>query len=61
MFSQACVIHSVHGGGVGVGGASQHAIGQGGVHPPGHTPPAEMAIEAGGTHPTGKHSWFTFF
>ena len=30
MFSQACVKNSVHGGG---------AKGQGGVHPPGQTPP----------------------
>ena len=61
MFSQACVIPSVHGG----GGVSQHAMGQSGVvdthlgrqPPSGQTPPPrETATEAGGTHPTGMHS-----
>ena len=47
---------------------SQHAMG-GGVHPPRQTPWADspprqtlpkMAIEAGGTHPTGMHSCLHF-
>ena len=76
MFSQKCVIPSVHKGeypsmqwAVGV---PQHAMdrrvcipacnGHGGVPRGGcllrcvYTPPTEMTIEAGGTHPTGMHS-----
>ena len=62
MFSQTCVILSVHREGVypTCNGqrwcASQHAMGQGGVVTPRTDPPSEKATEAGGTHPTGMHS-----
>ena len=32
-----------------------------GRHPPGRPPHSEMATEAGGTHPTGMHSFRTIF
>ena len=52
MFSQACVILSVHRGGV-----TQHALGQGmWKTPSGQTPPPQTATEVGGTHATGMHS-----
>ena len=68
MFSQASVIPSVHGG---EGVVSQHATGKrdvfpGGVYPGESVCPGgdvclpEIATEAGGTHPTGMHSCFTF-
>ena len=64
VFTPIC--DSVHGGGVGLYPSIQWA---GGEHPPGQIPPPradttsrhlpnEMAIEAGGTHPTGMHSCY---
>ena len=67
MFSQACVIPSVHWGGGSAsgfgGGGVPLALGvclwvQGSV-PPGHTPPGltpprHNGQQAGGTHPTGQ-------
>ena len=62
IFSQACVILFTGGGGVG-------AWSRGGVHGPGGVcmvrggawSPPETATAAGGTHPTGMHSCFSFF
>ena len=48
MFSQACVIPSVHGGGACV--AEGVCVWQGGVRA------GETATEAGGMRPTGMHS-----
>ena len=51
MFLHLSVSHSVHG----VGGGVVFAFGSGGCTPL-YTLPVEMAIEAGGMHPTGMHS-----
>ena len=49
LFSQVCVIPSVHRGVV---------RGEGGVHGNGGMRAGETATEAGGMHPTGMHSCF---
>ena len=57
MFSQACVISSVHGG---EGGFCPGGSDSGGLHPGGWAdPPIEyygIRSRAGGTHPTEMHS-----
>ena len=50
MFLHLSVSHSIHGGG---GGLGVSASGYGGVYSLDTHP---LAIEAGGTHPTGMHS-----
>ena len=65
MFSQVCVIPSVHGGGVADTPRQTPAPPRANLPrqtppwantPPDRQPPHEMATEAGGTHHTGMHS-----
>ena len=56
VFTPVC--HSVHGWG-GWDGVSDSAS-RGWIPPWADTPPVEMTIEAGGTHPTGMHSCSNF-
>ena len=65
VFTPVC--HSVHGGCLPLGAGVTPLNTPPGHTPldnprththPGHIPPGEMAIEAGGTHPTGMHSCY---
>ena len=65
MFSQACIIPSVHGVGLAKGGGTcvakgscvvKGGCGKGGASMAGGMRAGEMATEVDGTHPTGMHS-----